>query len=208
VLIVDEIYQGLSYGVRCQHGPSRLGDDVFVVNSFSKYFGMTGWRLGWMVAPEAYVRDIEKLAQHFFIAPSTPAQHAALAAFRPDTIEILDARGCRSRGNAWPGLRQQRTRVTHAFCLHRCSRKNSRGIGQDGETAGLAEPNIPGIPAPGPKAGKGWDGGKRKRVPEGHAFAFHRTPHPIPEDWMRNPATVRDGNRWGTARQQPGSATT
>jgi aspartate/methionine/tyrosine aminotransferase len=54
---------------------------VFVVNSFSKYFGMTGWRLGWVVAPQAYVRQIEKLAQHFFISPSTPAQHAALAAF-------------------------------------------------------------------------------------------------------------------------------
>jgi aspartate/methionine/tyrosine aminotransferase len=56
---------------------------VFVVNSFSKYFGMTGWRLGWMVVPQAYVREIEKLAQHFFISPSTPAQHAALAAFSP-----------------------------------------------------------------------------------------------------------------------------
>jgi aspartate/methionine/tyrosine aminotransferase len=63
-----------------------------VVNSFSKYFGMTGWRLGWLVAPEAYVRDIEKLAQHFFISPSTPAQHAALAAFEPATIAILEER--------------------------------------------------------------------------------------------------------------------
>ncbi|WP_079433023.1 pyridoxal phosphate-dependent aminotransferase [Zoogloea sp. LCSB751] len=91
VLIVDEIYQGLNYGVDACTALSRL-DDVFVVNSFSKYFGMTGWRLGWLVAPEAYVRDIEKLAQHFFISPSTPAQHAALAAFEPSTISILEER--------------------------------------------------------------------------------------------------------------------
>lgn len=82
VLIVDEIYQGLNYGVEASTALSR-SNDVFVVNSFSKYFGMTGWRLGWMVVPQAYVREIEKLAQHFFISPSTPAQHAALAAFAP-----------------------------------------------------------------------------------------------------------------------------
>lgn len=70
VLIVDDIYQGLNYGVEASTALSRL-DDVFVVNSFSKYFGMTGWRLGWMVAPQAYVREIEKLAQHFFISAST-----------------------------------------------------------------------------------------------------------------------------------------
>ncbi|MDD3353436.1 pyridoxal phosphate-dependent aminotransferase [Zoogloea sp.] len=90
-LIVDEIYQGLNYGVEASTALTRL-NDIFVVNSFSKYFGMTGWRLGWMVVPEAYVRDIEKLAQHFFISPSTPAQHAALAAFAPGTLEILEAR--------------------------------------------------------------------------------------------------------------------
>jgi len=96
VLIVDEIYQGLSYGVEAAtalaHPALNAADDVFVVNSFSKYFGMTGWRLGWLVAPAGIVRDIEKLAQHFFISPSTPAQHAALAAFRPETLEILEAR--------------------------------------------------------------------------------------------------------------------
>ena len=90
-VIVDEIYQGLSYDdvpeTALAHNP-----DAFVINSFSKYFGMTGWRLGWLVAPNGYVRDIEKLAQHFFISPSTPAQHAALAAFAPETTEILAAR--------------------------------------------------------------------------------------------------------------------
>lgn len=90
-LIVDEIYQGLTYGVEASTVLKSM-DDVFVVNSFSKYFGMTGWRLGWLVAPQAYVREIEKLAQHFFISPSTPAQHAALAAFAPATIAILEAR--------------------------------------------------------------------------------------------------------------------
>ncbi len=108
VLIVDEIYQGLNYGIEASSALSRL-DDVFVVNSFSKYFGMTGWRLGWMVVPHAYVREIEKLAQHFFISPSTPAQHAALAAFAPDTLEILEARrhAFANRRNALlPALRE------------------------------------------------------------------------------------------------------
>ncbi|MGL1834229.1 pyridoxal phosphate-dependent aminotransferase [Rhodocyclaceae bacterium SMB388] len=90
-MIVDEIYQGLTYGVESSTVLTRM-DDVFVVNSFSKYFGMTGWRLGWLVAPESHVREIEKLAQHFFIAASTPAQHAALAAFQPATLDILEAR--------------------------------------------------------------------------------------------------------------------
>jgi aspartate/methionine/tyrosine aminotransferase len=109
VLIVDEIYQGLNYGIEASTALSRL-DDVFVVNSFSKYFGMTGWRLGWMVAPQAYVREIEKLAQHFFISPSTPAQYAALAAFAPDTLEILEARRhafAERRNTLLPALREQ-----------------------------------------------------------------------------------------------------
>ncbi|AUN96310.1 pyridoxal phosphate-dependent aminotransferase [Pseudazoarcus pumilus] len=93
LIIVDEIYQGLSYGVAPHTAlASRPQDGMFVVNSFSKYFGMTGWRLGWLVAPPEYVREIEKLAQHFFISPSTPAQHAALAAFAPATRDILEAR--------------------------------------------------------------------------------------------------------------------
>lgn len=91
LLIVDEIYQGLSYGV-APHTVVGSMDDAFVVNSFSKYFGMTGWRLGWLVAPAEYVREIEKLAQHFFISASTPAQHAALAAFDSGTLDILEAR--------------------------------------------------------------------------------------------------------------------
>ncbi|MCB1917762.1 MAG: pyridoxal phosphate-dependent aminotransferase [Rhodocyclaceae bacterium] len=90
-LLVDEIYQGLSYGIDPTTALA-VGQDLFVVNSFSKYFGMTGWRLGWLVVPEGFERQIEKLAQHFFICPSTVAQHAALAAFSPATREILETR--------------------------------------------------------------------------------------------------------------------
>jgi aspartate/methionine/tyrosine aminotransferase len=90
-LIADEIYHGLTYGADARTAV-EAGEDVFVINSFSKYFQMTGWRLGWLVAPAAYVREIEKLAQNLFISPSTIAQHAALAAFEPATIAILEAR--------------------------------------------------------------------------------------------------------------------
>jgi aspartate/methionine/tyrosine aminotransferase len=90
-LIIDEIYHGLTYE---GDAPTALaaGDDIFVVQSFSKYFQMTGWRLGWLVIPEAFVRDVEKLAQNLFISASTPAQHAALAAFQPETIALLETR--------------------------------------------------------------------------------------------------------------------
>ena len=106
-LIVDEIYQGLTYGVESSTVLSQTAD-AFVVNSFSKYFGMTGWRLGWLVAPETHVRVVEKLAQHFFIAASTPAQYAALAAFEPDTLALLEARRAEfaaRRATLLPGLR-------------------------------------------------------------------------------------------------------
>lgn len=89
--IVDEIYQGLNYGCQPQTALA-LDAEAFVINSFSKFFGMTGWRLGWLVAPAAYMREIEKLAQNLYICAPTPAQHAALAAFRPVTLEILEQR--------------------------------------------------------------------------------------------------------------------
>jgi len=90
-VIVDEIYHGLVYD---QQAPTALAlsEDVFVINSFSKYFGMTGWRLGWMVAPDTYINDVDKLAQNLFLAAPTPAQYAALAAFTPETLNILDQR--------------------------------------------------------------------------------------------------------------------
>jgi aspartate/methionine/tyrosine aminotransferase len=90
-VIVDEIYQGLSYEGKASTALD-FADDVFVVNSFSKYFCMTGWRLGWIVAPESHVREIVKLAQNAFICPSAPAQYAALAAFRPETLSVLEQR--------------------------------------------------------------------------------------------------------------------
>src|SRR5579859_3155522 len=89
--LVDEIYHGLTYGLDAPTA-AAAGEDIFVVNSFSKYFQMTGWRLGWLVAPPGYVREIEKLAQNLFISPSTLAQHAALACFEPATIAIVEER--------------------------------------------------------------------------------------------------------------------
>jgi aspartate/methionine/tyrosine aminotransferase len=91
-LVMDEIYHGLVYDGRPPHTALEAGDDVFVINSFSKYWQMTGWRLGWLVAPPAYVREIEKLAQNLFISPSAVAQHAALACFAPETMAIVEAR--------------------------------------------------------------------------------------------------------------------
>jgi len=89
-LIVDEIYHGLVYEGDYTTALA-FADDVFVVNSFSKYFNMTGWRLGWLVAPERFVPEIERLAQNVYLAAPTPAQHAALAAFEPATLALLEA---------------------------------------------------------------------------------------------------------------------
>lgn len=90
-LVMDEIYHGLVYD---EPETSVLGitEDAFVVNSFSKYFGMTGWRLGWLVAPEAAMGDLNVLAQNFYISPPSIAQHAALAAFHPEVIAELEER--------------------------------------------------------------------------------------------------------------------
>jgi len=90
-LIVDEIYLGLTYG-EAPRSVLEYADDAFVISSFSKYFNMTGWRLGWVVAPEPCVRDLEKLAQNLYISPATPSQRAALACFDPRTIEIVEER--------------------------------------------------------------------------------------------------------------------
>ena len=143
--LVDEIYHGLTYAaqqVPLGDAPRQVpqgdetdapsardtvpghagditacasGDDIWVINSFSKYFQMTGWRLGWMVIPEAYVRDVEKLAQNLTLCPSTPAQYAALAAFEPATIAILEARRTefrRRRDFLAPALEQIGFRIT------------------------------------------------------------------------------------------------
>lgn len=106
-LLVDEIYHGLTYGL---DAPSVLevDDEAYVLNSFSKYFGMTGWRLGWLVAPENAVPSLEKLAQNLYISAPSMAQHAALACFEPDTLAILEARRAefaRRRDYLLPALR-------------------------------------------------------------------------------------------------------
>jgi aspartate/methionine/tyrosine aminotransferase len=130
-LIADEIYHGLIYPKVMGEerplpaSPTNVGEgrgggsratsalevaaDSFVINSFSKYFQMTGWRLGWLVVPPAYVREVEKLAQNLFIAPSTPAQYAALAAFSDDTLAVLEQRRAefqRRRDFLLPALRE------------------------------------------------------------------------------------------------------
>jgi len=112
--LVDEIYHGLTYEAEAPSA-CAAGDDIWVINSFSKYFQMTGWRLGWMVIPEAYVRDVEKLAQNLVLCPSTPAQYAALAAFLPETIAILEERRAefrRRRDFLAPALEAIGLRVT------------------------------------------------------------------------------------------------
>jgi len=90
-LIVDEIYQGLVYEAE-EYSALELTDQAFVINSFSKYFGMTGWRLGWMVVPEEYVAAVDRLAQNLFLAAPTVSQYAALEAFSEQNLAELDQR--------------------------------------------------------------------------------------------------------------------
>ena len=89
-LVVDEIYHGLAYGDVAQDSVLSIDPSAFVVNSFSKYFGMTGWRLGWMVVPPDAVKIAEKLSQNLFICPSSVAQHAALGAFGIDAKNEME----------------------------------------------------------------------------------------------------------------------
>ncbi len=105
--IIDEIYQGLSYDA-APFSALSLDDDVIVINSFSKYFNMTGWRLGWLVAPERIVPQLEKLAQNLFICPSSVAQYAALACFSAEALLIYEERKAefkRRRDYIVPALR-------------------------------------------------------------------------------------------------------
>lgn len=95
-LISDEIYHGIVYGGEAVTA-AELSDQAIVVNSFSKYFSMTGWRVGWLVVPTDLVRPIERLSQNFFISVSTLSQHAALAAF--DCCDELDGHVARYRAN-------------------------------------------------------------------------------------------------------------
>ena len=92
ITLVDEIYLGLSYDDTFGHSALAIDDTIISINSFSKYFNMTGWRLGWMVVPETLVPVVERLAQNLFICPSTVAQHAALACFEPESIAEYERR--------------------------------------------------------------------------------------------------------------------
>ena len=106
--IVDEIYQGLTYD-EAPFSALSLGEDIIVINSFSKYFNMTGWRLGWLVVPENMMRAIEKLSQNLFICASSIAQYAGLACFTPEAIAIFEERKAefrRRRDYIVPALRE------------------------------------------------------------------------------------------------------
>ncbi len=96
ITMIDEIYLGLSYENHFGHSalamPGQLGQNIISINSFSKYFNMTGWRLGWLVVPDALVPVIERIAQNLFICPSTIAQHAALACFEPESLTEYERR--------------------------------------------------------------------------------------------------------------------
>ncbi len=92
ITLVDEIYLGLSFDARFGQTALALDDQIISINSFSKYFSMTGWRLGWLVVPEALVNTIERLAQNLFICPSTVAQHAALACFEAPSLAEFESR--------------------------------------------------------------------------------------------------------------------
>ncbi|MBC5768236.1 pyridoxal phosphate-dependent aminotransferase [Ramlibacter albus] len=92
ITLLDEIYLGLSYDETFGHTALGIDDQVISINSFSKYFNMTGWRLGWIVAPDPLVPVIERLAQNLFICPSTVSQHAALACFEPESIAEYERR--------------------------------------------------------------------------------------------------------------------
>ncbi|OUR63654.1 aminotransferase [Methylophaga sp. 42_25_T18] len=91
-LVVDEIYHGLTYDGFETPTALAIDEHAFVVNSFSKYFGMTGWRLGWLVVPEGYTEVMDRLAQNLFLAAPTMSQYAALAAFQQNTLDILEQR--------------------------------------------------------------------------------------------------------------------
>ncbi|MEM1435973.1 MAG: aminotransferase class I/II-fold pyridoxal phosphate-dependent enzyme [Pseudomonadota bacterium] len=91
-LLLDEIYQGLMFGQPHYATGLAVNSELVSINSFSKYFGMTGWRLGWLVVPDALVEPVQRLAGNLYISPSAPAQRAALAAFSEDTLTLCEAR--------------------------------------------------------------------------------------------------------------------
>ena len=92
ITMIDEIYLGLSHDEAYGQTALAISDEIISINSFSKYFNMTGWRLGWLVVPEALVPVIERLAQNLFICASTVSQQAALACFAPESLALYEQR--------------------------------------------------------------------------------------------------------------------
>ncbi len=115
VMIMDELYHGLVYDQQ-ESSILDINNDAMVINSFSKYFGMTGWRLGWMVVPEDALEAINIMAQNFYISPPSIAQYAALGAFQPATLEIMEARRAefrQRRDYLVPALRELGFSIPH-----------------------------------------------------------------------------------------------
>ena len=103
ITLIDEIYLGLSYDAQFAQTALALDEHIISINSFSKYFNMTGWRLGWLVVPDALVGVIERLVQNLFICPSAVSQHAALACFEADSLAEYERRRAefKARRNAF-----------------------------------------------------------------------------------------------------------
>ena len=115
-LVVDEIYHGLVYEDEPVASILELTDEAIVINSFSKFFGMTGWRLGWMVVPEGVADILNVMVQNFYISSPTVAQYAALSAFAPETLSILEQRRAefkQRRDYLVPALRELGFGITH-----------------------------------------------------------------------------------------------
>ena len=109
ITLIDEIYLGLSYEDTYSHSALGLSDQIISINSFSKYFNMTGWRLGWLVVPDALVDTVEQIAQHLFICASTVSQYAALACFETESLAEYERRRAEFRARRdWfvPALRE------------------------------------------------------------------------------------------------------
>jgi aspartate/methionine/tyrosine aminotransferase len=137
VLLIDEIYQGLVYGTE-PWSAAGLPGEVVLINSFSKYFCMTGWRLGWVVLPPGAVRGFEKLAQHLFISAPSAAQHAAVAAFSDDSLKILEQRRnefARRRDFLLPALKRSGLSIPAephgAFYIYADCGRDARGYARE-----------------------------------------------------------------------------
>jgi aspartate/methionine/tyrosine aminotransferase len=137
VLMVDEIYQGLVYGMEPWTAYGLPGE-VVLINSFSKYFCMTGWRLGWVVLPESALRGFEKLAQHLFISAPAAAQHAAVSAFSSESIAVLEERRrefARRRDFLVPALKKAGLRIPAephgAFYIYADCGRDARGFARE-----------------------------------------------------------------------------